>query len=165
MDAVPEPKPRWPALAIAAVILCWGIYLATGAATHESRDIRKSVVILVCTLVFLIFWCAFLLRAPRDRPDPSSKTNWASLAALVGGVITNGLVLLAFAAPASWSELARGRILVLALPVGLVSSMLAAIGLSRPASHGGHRWGLAAFALLGGALLTALVGLWLSSTG
>lgn len=163
MDAVPEPRSKWPALVIAAVVFGWGVYLAIGAATHESHDVRKSVVILACTLMFLIFWFVFLLRAPRGQAAVPAKSGWASLLAMIASLVTNGLVVLAFVAPDSWSELARGRSLLCALPAGLVSCMLAAIGLSRPAPNAGYRWGLAAFALVGVALVTALVGLAVSS--
>lgn len=158
MDALPNRKAPWPALAIAAAVFGWGIYLAVGAATHESQDVRKSLVIIACIAGFLAFWFLFLFSGRRGGSTRVEEGSWnkASQGSLLASLLTNALVAVLLFGSAALSELTQGRILLSALVAGFLSFVLAALGLSQPTANRGKRLGIVAILLLIVALAMAI---------
>ncbi len=136
----------WPALAIAAAVFVWGSYIAWGAATHETKDVRKASIIFGCTIAFLLFWFVFLFRLRTTDGSPVGSRNPASIFALVSSLLANILEGLAFLLPAQISDLAQGRLLVGGIALSGLSLVAAVVGLSRPDPQRGKR--LAGLAVL-----------------
>jgi hypothetical protein len=138
----------WPALAIAAAVLIWGSYIAIGAATHETKDVRKASIIFGCTMAFLLFWFVFLFRTRTNDRASVSTRNPASVIALAGSLLANVLEGMAFLLPAQISDLAQGRLLVSGIALAGLSLVAAVVGLSRPDPQRGKMAGCLAVLLV-----------------
>jgi len=153
---------RWAAFAIVAAVFGWGLYLALGAALHESKDVRKSAVIMACTLAFLVFWLVFLYR-PKSDPQ-AGNWNVASLYSFISSLLANGFVALVYFGMSYFSDLAQGRMLLAALVLAASSSVAVVVGLSRSGQLRGQRYAFAAIVLLVLAGIMGIVALRKSAT-
>lgn len=153
----PQNKPsgayRWGAFAIVVAVFGWGVYLAWGAALNESQDLRKSAIIMACTVVFLLFWLVFLFQPKSDLQI--GVWNVASLYSFFSSLLTLGLVALVYFGMSHFSDVAQGRTLLAALVLAGSSSVAVVVGLSRPTPLRGQRFAFVAVLLL---LLAAVLG-------
>ena len=64
-----DPSRRWIVL-LMAVLAGWGLYHAVGAFLFN-KDVRRGLVVLACTALFLAFWMLLLrLRKRRLEREP-----------------------------------------------------------------------------------------------
>lgn len=163
-EPVRRPPPRWtprgPTALLILAILAWGALAAWGAA-WLNQDYRKALIVLGCSLTFLLSWLALLQLGSRRQTRPGAapdlpapdlpaeavprEWNHASLASLATAAGALGC--------AFWvgrplvprqALLALGATLLLAP----LSAILAVIGLSDPRRRRGRLAGLGALLLL-----------------
>ncbi len=153
-DPVPQEKrfPRRIQAGIVVALAVWGIYLAVGATGVFTDvglfDLRRSMVVLACSALFLGFWMIISVLPPKDA-EKVAQTNWSS-------VISFGLTLVAFLlwaiSYAVWQG-GRGQSATtvlgwLSFALMAIASLLSLIGLSDPRPRRGKLFGLASIALL-----------------
>ena len=161
MNDIPDrPAERLPVWVrgLMAALVAWGVFLAVGASSAFGRgglvfDLRRSLIVLVCSALFLSGWYWVLTRrrfsASANAPASGSDWNQASLLSLllaVAGYALWGTSWLMRSSPQTLSLMAPlGYLSALALGSATIAAM---VGLSHPQRRRGQMLGLATLGLL-----------------
>ncbi len=155
-DRAAERLPAW-VRGLMAALVAWGVFLAVGASSAFGRgglvfDLRRSLIVLVCSALFLGGWYWVLTRrrsSPSADVPASGGWNQASLLSLLlalAGYALWGTAWLVRSSPQTLSLMAPlGYLSALALGSATIAAM---VGLSNPRRRRGQMLGLATLGLL-----------------
>ena len=121
-----------------AAVFAWGVYLAVGAALFD-RSLTKGVIVLGCSLAFLLLW-AIVLKSKRQALPQSAQSSVAGSTTKSSNVMsilsfvlsgTAGLIMTAAVSGRfAGTFVSDRRVLFFAFVAALVSAVFAVVGLS-----------------------------------